>query len=342
MDRQRQDQPTRLNRCLITGVTLAFVAALIMAAFTWPAVYAQPRGVPVGLVGPPAEGAAAAALLTQARPHEFTIRPYETREVAIAAIRHRQVYGAVVPGDPPELLVASGASTVASQLITALAPAVAGGPPGEDGGPVVSGRVEVTDVVPLSRHDERGAGLSAFFFPLLLGGLKGGIFIALGIQGTARRLLTLAVLAATAGVAVAGVGQVAFRILGGSFVLNAMASGLAIAAIAATIIGLRNLVGLHGVGVGTVLIMLVGSPISAAALPVEFLPRPWGEIGQLFPPGASVALIRNISYFPQAQLLPQWLVLGGWTLAGTALAVLFARRPPAWTRSRTPPDTKIA
>ncbi|MFV2009533.1 MULTISPECIES: hypothetical protein [unclassified Micromonospora] len=114
------------------------------------------------------------------------------------------------------------------------------------------------------------------------------------------------------------------------------------AAIAATVIGLRNLFGLHGVGVGTVLIMLVGSPISAATLPVEFLPRPWGAIGQFFPPGASVSLIRCISYFPEAPTLPQWFVLCGWTLVGCLLALLTRNRPSARTRSTTPPSTKIA
>jgi hypothetical protein len=336
-DDPKPGRPSPINRCLITGAALALVATAIMAAFTWPAVYAQPRGVPVGLVAPQPQAASVVAALEQARPHEFTIRRYGDRAAAVAAIRHRDVYGAVVVGEGrPELLVASGASTVATQLISAMT--VALGAPDQS----ATGRPEVTDVVPLSPHDDRGAGLSAFFFPLLLGGLKGGIFIAIGVQGTSRRLLTLAVLAGTAGVAVAIVAQPVFRILGGSFLLNVAASGLTIAAIAATVIGLRNLIGLHGVGVGTVVIMLFGSPISAAMLPVEFLPRPWGTIGQFFPPGASVSLIRSISYFPDAPTTTQWLVLCGWTLAGCLLAVLAGQRPSAWARSRTPPTTKIA
>lgn len=337
-DDQEPGRPSPISRCLITGVALALVATAIMAAFTWPAVYAQPRGVPVGLVAPQPQAASVAAALEQTRPHEFTIRPYGDRAAAVAAIRHRDVYGAVVLGGegPPELLVASGASTVATQLISAMSAAL--GAPDQS----ATGRPEVTDVVPLSPHDDRGAGLSAFFFPLLLGGLKGGIFIAIGVQGTSRRLLTLAVLAGTAGLAVAVVAQPVFRILGGSFPLNVTAGGLTIAAIAATVIGLRNLIGLHGVGVGTVVIMLFGSPISAAMLPVEFLPRPWGTIGQFFPPGASVSLIRSISYFPDAPTATQWLVLCGWTLAGCLLAVVSGGRPSAWARSRTPPSTKIA
>ncbi|MDG4768489.1 hypothetical protein O7632_30995 [Solwaraspora sp. WMMD406] len=336
MDQSRQDQPTRISRCLITGTTLAFVATLIMAAFTWPAVYAQPRGVPVGLVGPESAAAEMTTALESARPHEFTVIRYPTREAAVAAIRHREVYGAVVVAEPPELLAASGASTVAAQLLTGLAPMLAGGES------ATSERITVTDVVPLSKHDDQGAGLSASFFPLLLGGLKGGIFIALGVQGTTRRLLTLAVLAGVAGVAVAVVGQLAFRILSGALVLNIAASGLTIAAIAATVIGLRNLIGLHGVGVGTVLIMLVGSPISAAMLPVEFLPGPWGTVGQYFPPGASVSLIRTISYFPDASMLSQWSVLGLWTVGGVSLAIATSRRPQAWARSTTPPSAKAA
>lgn len=338
MDQPHPDQPTRASRCLLTGAILAVVATAIMAAFTWPAVYAEPRGVPIGLVAPQGASQAVTDALDQARPHEFVVRRYADRADAVHAIRHRDVYGAVVVGDgtPPELLVASGASTVARQLIEALSAAFGAA------APAATDRPEVTDVVPLSPHDEHGAGLSAFFFPLLLGGLKGGIFIAIGIQGTGRRLLTLAVLAGTAGVTVALVGQVAFRILGGAFALNVAASGLTIAAIAATVIGLRNLIGLHGVGVGTVVIMLVGSPISAAMLPVEFLPRPWGTIGQFFPPGASVSLVRSISYFPDAPTLGQWSVLVGWTLVGCLLAAVTAGRPSAHSRSTTPASVKAA
>ncbi|MFY1652675.1 hypothetical protein ACN27J_17480 [Solwaraspora sp. WMMB762] len=336
MEQPEPGQPTRLSRCLVTGASLAAVATLIMVAFTWPAVYAEPRGVPVGLVAAQPESTTIVAALEQVRPHEFTVRRYADRDAAVQGIRHREVYGAVVVDGGPELLVASGASPIASQLIGALTGVL------NPAGQTTADRPPVTDVVPLSPHDERGAGLSAFFFPLLLGGLKGGIFIAIGIQGTARRLLTLAVLTVIAGTAVAVVGQYAFRILSGSFPLNAVASGLTVAAIAATVVGLRNLFGLHGVGVGTVLIMLVGSPISAATLPVEFLPRPWGTIGQFFPPGASVSLIRGISYFPDAPTLPQWSVLCAWTLAGCLLALLTRNRPSARTRSTTPPSTKIA
>ena len=53
------------------------------------------------------------------------------------------------------------------------------------------------------------------------------------------------------------------------------------------------------------------SPIrsSAAAVPVQFLPEPWGQIGQYFVPGAASNLLRSLSYFPDAATAMQWAIL---------------------------------
>jgi len=64
------------------------------------------------------------------------------------------------------------------------------------------------------------------------------------------------------------------------------------------------------------------NPISGAAMPKEFLPVPWGDVGQWFPPGAGATLIRDLSYFPSADLTFPWLVLAIWAAGGLALAVL--------------------
>ena len=68
--------------------------------------------------------------------------------------------------------------------------------------------------------------------------------------------------------------------------------------------------------------MLVANPISAAAVPVEFLAEPWGAIGQWFPPGAAATLVRELSYFPAADTTFSWLVLAAWAVGGLLLSMV--------------------
>ena len=74
--------------------------------------------------------------------------------------------------------------------------------------------------------------------------------------------------------------------------------------------------------VGPVLFMLIGNPISGAQLPKEFLASPWGAIGQWLPPGAGNSLLRDTSYFPDANVWFPILVLCGWAVVGLLLVVV--------------------
>jgi hypothetical protein len=71
-----------------------------------------------------------------------------------------------------------------------------------------------------------------------------------------------------------------------------------------------------------VLFLLIGNPIASAAAPLEFLPQPWGQVGQWLPPGAGATLLRDVAYFPAADIAFPVLVLAGWAVAGLLLAVL--------------------
>jgi hypothetical protein len=183
--------------------------------------------------------------------------------------------------------------------------------------------VVVTDVAPFAETDPRGAGLTAALFPIVLGGMIGGIGLTLLVKGGGgRRVVGVVVYAMLAGLVLAGILQGMFGALQGSYWANSAALALAIAAVASTITGLAGLIGPAGVGVGAALTMLVFNPISAATVPVEFIAAPWGAIGQWLPPGAAATLIRDLSHFPQADVTGPWLLLSVWTLVGLALTLL--------------------
>lgn len=182
--------------------------------------------------------------------------------------------------------------------------------------------VVVTDLAPFSDDDPQGAGLNVAMFPMLLGGMLGGIMLTLTVRGTGRRLVGVVIYSAAAGLVLSGVLHSWLGALPADYWLNAAALSLTIAAIAATITGLGGLFGAAGVPIGAALMMLVANPISAANVPVEFIASPWGAIGQFLPPGAAGTLLRNISYFPEADASRAWLILGVWAVAGLMLTAI--------------------
>ncbi|NYD79459.1 hypothetical protein [Arthrobacter cupressi] len=348
-----------------TAVLAAVAVCIILLAFSWPSVTAKPQHLPVAVVGIEEQ---VQQLTARAPEGMLDVRTVANRDEAVAAIKDRDVYGAVVlpasqGAGAPEILTASAASPAASaalsqlgiglqqqidkQAIGALTDAVAqmqakivaaqaaqqGGAkppasqppasqaPANQQAPAAVPTVVVTDVVPLSADDPRGTGLAVAGLPLTMGGMVGGILISLLVSGAWRRLGAVLAYGVTGGLGLVGILQGWFHILQGDFWANSAAVGLGIAATAAIITGLSALMGRAGIAVGAVITMFIGNPLASLTQPREFLPAPWGDVGQWFVPGASGTLLRDLSYFPDAAALFPWLVLGAWAVAGVLLIV---------------------
>lgn len=305
----------------IIGLALAALVTVIVLAFSWPAVASAPHALPVDLVGSEPAVEQVRQALQSEDSDVFSPAVATDRDAAVRRIERRESYGAIVLGPEPEVLTSSAASPAVSQLLNGIAGKLQArlsqqAPSTGSPAPVVAS----TDIVPLLDTDPRGAGLAAAAFPLVLGGMLGGIVISIAVRGTRRRIVALLVYSAAAGLAVAGVMQGGFQVLAGDYLANAGAFGLSLLSIGAPIVGAVSLVGRAGIAVGPVLFLLIANPIASASTPKEFLPGSWGEIGQWFPPGAGATLIRNLSYFPEASSGLPWLVLLVWAGAGVLLA----------------------
>jgi hypothetical protein len=316
---------TPWRRLLIAGVGLAAVVSVIVIAFLWPTITSSVKSLPIGVVGPAAVTSQLEDALDEKSPGTFAFTEADDRAAAVELIESRAVYGAIVLGDSPEILTASAGSPVVSQLLGSLAPALQGQLTAAalaQGIPLASPIVvAVTDVVPLASTDPRGAGLTSASFPLVLGGMLGGIAISIAVVGVWRRVTAVLVYAAVAGLGLAGIMQGWFGALQGDYLVNASAIALALLSISGVIVGFVSLLGRPGIAVGPIVYLLIANPISAAAQPMEFLAQPWGAVGQWFPPGAAATLLRDLSYFPSANTVFPWLVLGGWAAAGLLVAV---------------------
>jgi hypothetical protein len=318
---------TKWPIAVLLGIVGSLLVAIVVLAFLWPAKTSAAHHLPVSIAGPAVAVTAVEDAVAEHAPDAFEFVVAADRAEAVEQIETRQTYGAIVLGErgtAPEVLTAPAASAVATQILTGVAAqlqaevseqaAAAGGDP-------AAAQVTVTPVVSFAESDPAGTGLAAASFPLTLGGMIGGILISLLVVGAARRIAALAGFGITVGVILTFVLQTWFGFLQGDFWTNSLAMSLAIVATSAFIVGCTSLIGAPGIAVGAVLTLFVGNPLSASATPWQFLPEPWGAVGQFFVPGAAGWLIRSLSYFPDTNLAPQWWTLVGWTLLGLLLTV---------------------
>jgi hypothetical protein len=309
--------------------------SVIVLAFIWTAVTAQPQNIPVSISGPAEQVGATTTAIEDGAEGSVVLTTVDSREDAVGLIKSRDSLGAIVLGTSPEVLIASAASPQVAQLLTSVAGQLEAGANAQAqaamGAEAPHITVTVTDVVPLASTDERGTGIAASAFPLVIGGFIGGLIIALMVRGASRRLVAVVAYSFVAGTALTLILQPWLGILQGNLGVNLLAVSLFIASMSAFIVGLHSTLGRPGLPIAIVTIMLVANPISAAALPWQFLPEPWGLVGQWFQPGAGATLLRDLSYFPEASSIGfAWAVLLVWALVSLALVAvgLRERRTP--------------
>ena len=294
-----------LPATLRTVAGLLVVQCLFVFAVLYPGHKPEPHRVPVGIVAP----AAAADSIAAKAGSDFALTRYPTQQAARVAIDDRDIYAAVIASSTGKrLLVASAASFTVSQL---LRHAFSGAP--------------VEDVKPLDRDDPRGATINLLFLPLII--VSFSAVLGLGSLRLPRRFLVGATIAFSAlgGLAVAALVHFALGALPGSYLGLSAITALTILALVLPIAGLHRLLGMAGIAVSGFLFFAFANSASGNGTAPELLPSPWRQLGQLLPPGAGGAALRNTGYFGGAAIAQPIVVLAAFSLAG-ALLVLGADR----------------
>lgn len=344
-------------KVISTSLLASLLVALVILAFTWPTKTMEAKNLPVSIAGPEVTVSQFEQSLKDKGIETFELKQASSREEAEQQIKQRETYGAIVftEGAAPEVLTAPAANTAATQMLNgvatqlnaqiqqkaltakteALTQAVQAG--GEQGAQAAAQleqmkvqaeqasamEVKTTAVVPLSDSDTSGSGIAISAFPLVIGGILGGSFSALRVNGTWRRFVTAILYAVIGGALTALILNVWFGLIPGDFATLWAAFGATYLATASFIVGVSALSSpLAGLGLGAVVTMFIGNPISGASMPSVFLPGAWGQIGQMMVPGASSTLLRSIAYFPEAATSGQWLVLGSWIAFGLLTGVI--------------------
>lgn len=353
-------------KVISTSLLASLIVAVVILAFTWPTKTMEAKNLPVSITGPEVTVSQFEQSLKDRGIETFELKQATSREDAENQIKQRETYGAIVftEGAAPEVLTAPAANAAATQMLNgvatqlnaqiqhqalaaktqALTQAIEAG--GEQGAQAAAQleqmkaetekasamTVKTTAVVPLSESDSSGSGIAISAFPLVIGGILGGSFSALRVNGTWRRFVTATLYAVIGGALTALILNVWFGLIPGDFATLWAAFSATYLATASFIVGVSALTApIVGLGVGAVITMFIGNPISGASMPSVFLPGAWGAIGQMMVPGASSTLLRSIAYFPEVATSGQWLVLGSWIafglLAGVIGWALKERRP---------------
>lgn len=344
-------------KVIATSVLASLLVALVVLAFTWPTKTMEAKNLPVSIAGPEVTVSQFEQSLKDQGIETFDLKQASSREEAEQQIKQRETYGAIIftEGAAPEVLTAPAANTAATQILNgvatqlnaqiqqkalaakteALTQAVQAG--GEQGAQAAAQleqmkvqaeqasamAVKTTAVVSLSESDSSGTGLAIAAFPLVIGGILGGSFSVLRVNGTWRRFATATLYAVIGGALTALILSTWFGFIPGDFATLWAAFGATYLATAFFIVGVGALSSpLIGLAVGAVITMFIGNPISGATMPSVFLPGAWGQIGQMLVPGASSTLLRSIAYFPEAATSGQWLVLGSWMAVGLLAGVI--------------------
>ena len=344
-------------KVISTSLLASLVVALVILAFTWPTKTMEAKNLPVSIVGPEVTVSQFEQSLKDKGIETFELKQASSREEAEQQIKQRETYGAIIftEGAAPEVLTAPAANAAATQMLNgvatqlnaqiqqkaltakteALTQAVQAG--GEQGAQAAAQleqmkaqaeqasamTVKTTAVVPLSDSDTSGSGIAIAAFPLVMGGTIGGVLSLTLIKGTWRRFATATLYAVIAGALTALILSTWFGFIPGDFATLWAAFGATYLATASFMIGMGALlVPAAGLGLGAVVTMFIGNPISGATMPSVFLPGAWGQIGQMMVPGASSTLLRSIAYFPEAATSGQWLVLGSWIAFGLLTGVI--------------------
>ena len=253
----------------------AAIAAVLLISFALPAVKSGPHQLPIGVAGTPAITSQLSGLFTANGSKAFQVHTYSTDAALKTAIEHRKVYGGLeVTASSATMLVSSAASETVSEALNSVATELSSS---------AGTQISVSDVVALPSHDQRGTGLAGMEIPLGVAAVVPALLmIRLYRRRPAAQLGVAVVLSAGIGLAGTAITNYVVRSTEGSnFWLLTVAIGFGVLATTLLLLGLNALAGRWGAWIGAALVLLLGVPLSGLATAPEWLPTPWGKLGQL-------------------------------------------------------------
>lgn len=300
--------PSSWGRTFGVAVLVTVILAGMLCAFALPMINLGPRDVPIAVAGSKSAADKLVAELDRAQPGAFDVTRVAGPKQARERVLDHKAYGAVLTGESgTSVVIATAASPSVANLLRNLAASLQQSLP------------QVEDVRPLPADDPGGAGLAAGALPLVLGGWVAAVVMMAGVRGVSRRLVGGLTFAVVAGLSLSALEKWGFGTVDGDYLAFSAAAALSMAAVTWMILGLRATLGNLGLGIGAILVIFLGNPLSGLNSAPEMLPSGWGTLGQLLPPGAGGTLLRSVAYFAGKGSDGAVLVLAGWLVIGLGM-----------------------
>lgn len=313
-------QSERASNGLILAMVgvLTAVITLMLLSFLAPAMNSGATDLPFAVSGPEQAVTKIVGGLEEKQPGAFDVTTYATPDEARDAIKHRDAIGGlVVEKDGIHVLVASGAGTPYKQILTQLGQGLA----------QTGQKVTTEDLAPTTADDPGATGISVLAMPLAFGGMASAAIFTFVLKGRRWGKVVGSLLFSTiAGFVVAAIMQYGFHSIDGNYFELAGALALGIAATSMFVLGMVALLGTAGLGVGAVLTLFVANPLSGIGTGWQWLPSPWGAIGQYLPIGAAGNAVRSVAYFDANGATHSVIVLLCWMILGCACVALSSVR----------------
>jgi len=307
------------------AVTLVLLPALVLMlafAFSYVGAFHEPlpHRVPLAVVGPPA----VAQQLGRLPGDPLDPRQASSRRDALSQIDDREVYGAY-DAATNQLFVASAANRATAIALEETFDRIAAA----QNRPAV----RVTDVKPLPPKDPNGTAAFYGMVAWMFGGYIASTLIGLiGSPRSRSRQRAAARIGALAGFAVVGgilsvlMLRASFGVFSGHVVAICAIAALTIFASGAATVGIQAAIGPAGTGLVILVFVILGNSASGGPFARPLLPGLWRTIGGVLPPGASVDLARSALFFDGSRIVGPILVLVGWAIFGTLLALALGGR----------------
>jgi hypothetical protein len=320
-----------LRHATLILVAGAALAASFVGAFHDP----RPHEMPVGVVAPAAQVIRLQAAAGAHDPGALSLRPYPNVTAAAAAIRNRQLDGAVVltPGHARLLVASAAGSQTVQTMQRAFSPAT------------LRRSVATHDLAPLPVSDRAGLGPFFFVLTLVIPSLLIGVAMTIIVKGLPLRdrLAGAAAFAIVLGLVDAALSNVAYGSLGGSYLALAGLGMLISFAASSVTVGLGRLLGPLGVALAAIALLVVGVPASGAAVGPAFIPSFFAALHPILPMGQGLDAVRNAAYFSWHATWGKLGLLGGWALLGIVAAAIGSRWSlPEWVHRRGGSDARAA
>jgi hypothetical protein len=315
--------PLEIRKAATVMIIALVMASSFAAAYTIALGRPFPRHFPIGVVG---ELSATAPIVSQLQisAHEFDVRPFPTRESAIAAMNHQAIPAVIdLTSTPPELLVSSASDPSSVRALTQLDQMS----PGQYLIPIV-------DLHPLPPSDP--AGLATFY--IVIAATILGFVTMFQLRANVktlnlhRWLVCLGILAVVGGGALAAVAGPLLGALQAPFGQLWFATSLQVAVAASFNSAMLVLMHRWAIIPTWTVFILLGNTSSGGAVSASLLPQPFAFFNHALPNGAAVSAIHTAAYFPHDQRVTPFAVLGAWLVASLTTLVVFSRllrRSPA-------------